>query len=109
MCSVFMCCATGSSDSAWRFSSTASSDFGDERGVAELADVAREQRGDELALAEDADEPLVGVDDREGGQPGVDDRRDGLADRLVGPSSGNLAVDERRRSCAAHQAYLSRM
>ena len=83
MWSVFMCLATGSSAQVERFSSASSSERRHEAGVAERLQVARKQRADELALAEDAQQLAIRVDDRQGGHAGLEDLRDGVAQALV--------------------------
>ena len=67
-----------------------------ERGAAELVEVAGEQRAHELALAEDAGEALALVDDRQRRQVALEQPADRGLDRVVGVQQRRLAQDEAR-------------
>ncbi len=81
----------------------------DEAGVAELLEVAGEERGDELALAEDAGQPAVAVDHRQRGKATVENGAHGVLDAVVAAQRRCLADERVRDAPRSHHRYLSAM
>lgn len=76
----------------------------DEARVAQRLEVARKQRRDELALAEDAQEPTGGVDDRQRRGIGLDEPGDGIAQVRVLAQQRNLTANSAGDSLRTHLA-----
>jgi hypothetical protein len=78
----------------------------EERGALEVAEVAGEHRGHDLALAEDARVAAAAVDHGDGREVAVEQRADRRAERLVGSEQRRLVQDEIADRAGAH-AYLT--
>jgi hypothetical protein len=78
-----------------------------EAGVLELLEVAGEESAHEFALAEDADELVLGVHHRERGEADVEDLLDRGADGFVAAQQGRLADEVAAEPVGCHGALLT--
>ena len=81
----------------------------DKARVLELGEVAGEQRGEELALAEDAASPAVRARHRQSWELGFEYLPHGVADGVVGGEHGAVADERIGDGSRAHHRYLRAM